>query len=841
MTRASRWVLAVAIAGSALAVGTVHTITLCIVTAVLAVAAVMAWWGAEPMKARSAATLLLFTGIGLTAYTALQCVPMPIGWLAVIAPHNADVWSRALSPLHEPGPSWAPISLDPTATRVEVLKGVAYLLAFVTALRVARKREGVRFLSAAIVVTAIALALAALLHPAFGAKKLFGLYEPSAGILDRHIAPLINPNNLAGYINVAICLSLAALLAPEPSVPRPIAGAAVVVLGAVQVWVGSRGGVIAMVFGAITVIGIARITRARHSGTVPGLALAAGAMFAVGTALFVLSGSDEVSNELLDTDVSKLHLLGTMFRSVPAMPFLGCGRGSFESVFPAFRIEPGYVTYTHPENFAAQWVVEWGLPIGIVGLIAVAFALRPNVVLARSTTAGGAWAAIAAMTVQNMGDLGSEVPGLVLPCVICAAIVVAGTPGNKSRKLVDRWAGRPRAIALCVATTVPIAILLAVGVVGRELNDDQNTLHQMALVERTSAIEMRTAARAAMKRHPSEPYLPFAAALRAARDRDEDPIPWLGGVIERSREYGPAHLLLARVVSARSPSQARLEYRLAMEQAPNLVASIMAEAPRMVTGYFGALELLPSGKENGAVSELLAQAVDDRLPATRFRLDAEVMERLPAATGPAWRMARDAVQDIEADGGAPWCDGSAREGCVHDALDKSIKLERMAPDKCAGHMLHARARAAEGDAAGGVAELGKAVDDVVDRPWCLEQLVALARQHGNEPRAEAALEKIVTIGCGDEVTCAEHLRWVGQQYEAMGKPHRALTLFRRAFQQVPDDNLLAHMAELAASGGLHAEAAADYEQLAHRHPEDDQWRHQAAVQHDAAMQQAIKL
>ena len=51
------------------------------------------------------------TGIGLTAYTALH-------GLAVIAPHNADVWSRALAPLHEPGPSWAPISLDPTATHL---------------------------------------------------------------------------------------------------------------------------------------------------------------------------------------------------------------------------------------------------------------------------------------------------------------------------------------------------------------------------------------------------------------------------------------------------------------------------------------------------------------------------------------------------------------------------------------------------------------------------------------------------------------------------------------------------------------------------------------------------
>ena len=44
MPQASRWLLALAIAGSALAVGTVHTITLCSVTGVLAVAAVLGWW-----------------------------------------------------------------------------------------------------------------------------------------------------------------------------------------------------------------------------------------------------------------------------------------------------------------------------------------------------------------------------------------------------------------------------------------------------------------------------------------------------------------------------------------------------------------------------------------------------------------------------------------------------------------------------------------------------------------------------------------------------------------------------------------------------------------------------
>jgi hypothetical protein len=80
MGQASRWLLALGIAGSALAVGTVHTVPSCVVTLVLAAAAVLGWWGAEPMRARApAATLLLFTGIGLTAYTALQCVPIRSG------------------------------------------------------------------------------------------------------------------------------------------------------------------------------------------------------------------------------------------------------------------------------------------------------------------------------------------------------------------------------------------------------------------------------------------------------------------------------------------------------------------------------------------------------------------------------------------------------------------------------------------------------------------------------------------------------------------------------------------------------------------------------------------
>src|SRR5579859_7656518 len=205
--RVARWLLAVALAGAALAVGTVHTLTLCIVAvALLAALALQAWRPEETTSARPAATLLLFTGVGLVAYSALQCVPLPMALLRAIAPYNAEVWSRALAPLHEPGPTWAPLSLDPIATRVEVLRGIVYLLAFVASLEIARWREGTAFLSASVVVTGVALAAAALLHPAFGAHKLFGLYTPGPTVAERHLAPLLDPNNLAGYLNVAFCL-----------------------------------------------------------------------------------------------------------------------------------------------------------------------------------------------------------------------------------------------------------------------------------------------------------------------------------------------------------------------------------------------------------------------------------------------------------------------------------------------------------------------------------------------------------------------------------------------------------------------------------------------------------
>ncbi len=839
----SRVLLAIAIAGSALAIGSVHTATLCAVTAVLATAATFAWWDAQPMHARSAATILVVLGLVLTGYTALQSVPMPIGWLAAIAPHNADVWSRALAPLHEKGPNYAPVTLDPVATHVEVLKGIAYLLAFVTALRIAKRRDGAAFLSATVIMTGVVLAAAALLHPAFGAHKLFGVYEPGPGIAERHLAPLLNPNNLAGYLNVALCLAFAATLSPEPTVPRSIAAAIVLFLGATQIWVASRGGVVAMVLGLLIVVAIARLARSQRGRAVATLSLVAGFVAAVGATLVVIGGSEDASNELLQGDMSKLTMFVREMRMLPAVPLFGCGRGAFESAFPPFRVDVGHFTYGYPENVVMQWILEWGVPIGLMGLALTAFALPPRAVLARSTTAAGAWAGIVALAVQNLGDLGSEIPGLVLAGVICAAIVVAGSPGKRARYCIERWSVLPRRTAIAGAVAAVLGIALVAAGWGRDLHDDQNAL-RTALVRRASAREMHELARAAMLRHPAEPYLPFIVSLRASYANDDNPIPWVGGTLERASVYGPAHMVLARALATRSPSQARLEYRLAIQQWPDLVGMVQEEAARLVGSYQDAMELIPEGPDAPDVIERFGLAVRERLPATRVRLDAELTARVPGKPGPAVRAAEDAVRDLDLDGGpSPWCESRGDwAACVDNAVSKAQRAEVLEPDLCEPRVLHARARAAGGEGEAGLLGLELAADTVSDRLRCLQELATLARALGNVAREQSALDKVAAAGCSDDSECASALTWVAQQEDARGNSSKAMATYKRAYERAPqDDGLLGTIADHAARAGLHAEAAQDYERLAKMHPGEARWRTAEEQERSAAMKGAAGL
>ncbi len=820
--RVGRWLLGVTLLASAMALGSLHTPVLATIAVLAATSMGLLWYDAEPFRARPAATVLLFVGLGLVAYTALQALPLPAHVVAAIAPENADAWARALAPMHEPGPRFVTLSLDPTATRVQFLRGVTYLLVFVAALRVAHQGEGVSFLERSLVASGVAMAAAALLHPVFGAQRVFGTYEP----LDRwayaptHMAPLLNSNHLAGYVNIGLFVALAATLRRRSSIPRPIAIVATLVLVATNFWAASRGGTGSMVFGVVVtfavVVLIRRTERARSLTRFLPLSVSVAAILMIG-----LLSADHARSELGSTDLSKLELFSMTSRLVPKFSLFGVGRGAFESAFPSVRDGTDYHVWTHPENVVLQWATEWGVVAAVVAIGVIVWALRPRTMLTRSQPPVGAWVAIVVLALHNLVDFSTEVPGVMIALAVCAAIVVGGTGGAAPTSRASAWSTRPERLVLAGTAAVAMAVAVTVPWTSVELDAERRAFHKLVIGRKMPPAEFREHLKDAMLRHPAEAYFPFLGALHASMERTESPIPWIAHTLERSPIYGRAHLLLARALYRVNPSQARLEYRLAADQEQNLTRLAAEEALPLVTGYDDAVELVPASRRGVPMREVLANALTNRLPATAARLDRELLVLEPRSLGAQRRVVNAAILDLQNE--ESWC-LTAKGECFEEGLRAAAQIRSLAPASCEGEVLTAELRVAAGEVEAALSGLERAAEVSIDRGTCLKSIVALSTAAHRTARAEAALDRLTQIGCSTAAQCADNFAFAAQAEIQRGNVRRGFALYKRAAERDPNrDAFLQRVADLASAQGLHGEAFDAYTKLAERDPANPKW------------------
>src|SRR5262249_38791349 len=278
--------------------------------------------------------------------------------------------------------------------------------------------------------SAVLAALTTVGHGLAGATRVFGLYQPEAVVSVWHVGPLLNPNNLAGYLNLGALAGLGLILTHTPPLPAWLAGVGVMLIVGVDVTSASRGGVLVLPLGVIT---LALINRKRSSGSdrsssasswLMGIAVVGGSILAI------LGATRDTWTELLQKDLSKIGMLVWAKPLLRDHPLFGVGRGAFESVFPAYRFAPGNIVFTHAENFIGQWASEWGVPVTLAALIAFGWAFMPGRLGAtRSAGAAGAWVGVLILLVQNMFDLGLEVPGV---CI--AMVVVLGSLWGDGRR-----------------------------------------------------------------------------------------------------------------------------------------------------------------------------------------------------------------------------------------------------------------------------------------------------------------------------------------------------------------------------------------------------------------------
>ncbi|MCA9623627.1 MAG: hypothetical protein KC731_31615 [Myxococcales bacterium] len=800
---------------SVMAIGGVHVVTMLVVALLATVALIcslLLGFGDQERLPIFGPAVLCWC---LAAWSAVQVAPLPVGWLAAIAPTNADIWSRALMPLGEPGPVLVPVSLDPAATWIEVLRWFSYGAIFSSS-AVLTARHGLRWAASLVFVVALLAGVTTIVHGLLGLRQVYGVYEPSFHAHPWHVGPLLNANNLAGLLNLGAFCGLGLVASRQPPAPRWALAIALAVVLAVSIAAVSRGGIAALFLGLLAYGGLVLAVRRRYGGlTTPArrTAFAATASVVAGVALAALGVGREGWIELLDKDLAKLHMVAAAEEAVPDFVWVGMGRGAFESAYAAHSPAMGNFVMTHAENFPAQWVLEWGLPVGIFALLGFGFWLRPSALRAnRGYLAAGVWAGSVALLVQNLADLGLEIPGIC----IALAVVLGGLWGRRDeREALLMRIGVARGAVPGILIAGAIALVVAIVVVSNGRHDvasDRRRI-QAALVASSrprsveAAARLRSQLRESMLQHPAEPYFALAGAYLAWEMRDSNPVPWIQRALERSRFNGRAHYLLAHVLRHHGAvTQAVLELRYAVIDEPVLAKLAARKAHAWTRDPQVLAQMVPTGAQAGMVWDALGETAPSREEGAAC--DGRALQVEPELPGPHYRLALDIVKRAEEG------DCHRDDDVCEVLLQAHVAAVRAAqPNGALADIAEARWRAARGETVEAEEELARRCERVDDRVECLRERARLAARLETPERLELAGKALRAAVCRNAIQCAQVTMWLGDLYLERGERGAALATYERALRDQETEDLLDRVATVSSQAGLSSRAIMALEKL----------------------------
>ncbi len=741
--------------------------------------------------------VVLLSGLGM--YSLLQTVPMPVSILAKLSPATADVWSRCLLPVSQRVDS-ASLSLDPSASTMEAFKWSSYAATFYLSAAAGRARGLlIVFASCALV------ALVSFAHGLMGATTVFGLYHPERPVVPLHAGPFLNPNNLAGYLNLGALVGLGLILSRHrPATSRWTLALGLLVIVAVSLRTASRGGVVALLAGLLIFALCAVLTRGTQRIPAKVAIYASLGLLIVGAA-FAIVGADSVFwSDLLSEDTQKLQLPKASVPLIKDHLWFGVGRGSFESVFQAYRPDTTlHTTFSHPENFVVQWASEWGVPVAAVAGAISLWCFWPTRVLAhRSVVALGALCGVATLLAQNLVDLGLELGG-----VGTAMAAVLGSLWAQARPLGDRRVKRawtPWVVRVGLGIGI-LAGFLAIGRGVSTLADDRGKVH--ALLDRRtsdpSASEpLRDAVIAMSRRHPADYYFPLAGAIGARLDH-KTPIPWIQRALERGPRIGRTHLLLGEVLADYGYArQALLELKLAVTYEPGLAHAVSRVVAPLTRDPEMILLAVPDGESGAPLLDLLARSLSkpEEL-AARERLDTEALARDPSLTGPRERFVEARLTGLS--GSSSLC--RERDACIKSVEEHADALAKFAPRSTKEVLARARLALVQADVDGAITILQKGCNRPEEQARCFRLLAETISKE--RPKSEAlggALDAFTSAACAEHDGCADAHAWVASVRAARAEHQLAVTSLERAAREDSSAARFLALADAAETAGLFA-------------------------------------
>lgn len=440
-------VIVAALAAGTLAFGAVYPWAF-VPLALVALGAVGLCWFAGRRTSETYVGLLLAIALVLAAM-GLQLLPLNEATLARLSP-AAPPALRQLDPVFALTREPHPLSINPAASRHALLLGGAFLLLIPAAARIFSVL-GTRWFTYSVASIGTLIAVIGIVVRASGISgdmRVYGFWKPQLNYAVP-FGPFVNPNHFAGWMLMALPLTLAWIVA-SVTAPRPAAGwrdrmlwiaspegarTLLMLLGAVlmsvaMIMTGSRAALIALVV-AVLALSVAAVRgggswRARAAALLP-------ALIVVGIAAWTASAA--IVEQLNDHDSPVQVRLDAWkdARDIAAkFPLTGSGLNTYSTATVLFQRRNLSQHFAHAHNDYLQLIAEGGLLVGIPVLVLAAVFL---VIVAKRFRAFPArdwswWARMGAVTgmaavgLQEVGEFSLQIPANAYLFALLAALAL---------------------------------------------------------------------------------------------------------------------------------------------------------------------------------------------------------------------------------------------------------------------------------------------------------------------------------------------------------------------------------------------------------------------------------
>jgi len=582
--------------------------------------------------------------LGMALWTCVQAMPLPcrlVGWLAPDSAAAAYDVARLVQQ-----ETTCRLTLGPANTQVEIVKAIIIFATF-NACWLFAASGGRRRLLWMIASSTLAISTIALVHYTFGISRVFGVYQPKGLTPTWPLSPLMNPNNMGGFAALGVPLWIGLLHHASDSRARIFGYVAVAITAAVAVLSLSRGAIGQLIVSVLVMVWLLlRDRRVRRKGLaeITLREVYVVTAIAVGVGLSALFVGESVLREFRTDNYDKLTLTGRAFHFAWQHGLTGVGRGAFASAFLSETDQ--HIRFRYAENFVAQWIADWGIPMGCALLVGIVWALRaefkhPKESLARF----GAYVALISWAAQNLVDFGFELCGIA---VVASALLAACVA--PSRDVVSETAVQTgKDVDLLGIKTLGVAAfvfsMLGVAYFGASIREYSLATFEGRLRvarERADRTQFASVLKAGLSLHPREPTLVLAAAAESLVHKDPGTLRWLNRAMQLAPGWARSHELaylwlwqsgLGEQALLELRTTAELDWRLALEH----VCRLGAVEARW------ALDVVPLGEGRQEFLERVSACISHSEASQVF--DDVVLQEFPGALAPLIHQAQRFAAD----------------------------------------------------------------------------------------------------------------------------------------------------------------------------------------------------